>query len=96
MKSSKVVDSKLTRLVEVAAKHIQEQTGLPCTFDKESGKISFTDDSGYTTEMTVGVEMTPSYRVYNTEGEPIMLFDTPVELAETVEGMILSSNIPTL
>ena len=96
MKIVRSRDAKLDRLIEVAAQHIEEQIGLSCSFDTESGKLSFTDDTGHTTEMIVGVEMTPSDRVYNTEGEPIMLFDTPVELAETVEGMILSSNIPTL
>lgn len=96
MQATKVEDKKLNRLVQVAAQHIEEQTGSPCTFDPESGSISCVDAAGNEVKLFVGVEMIPSYRVYATDGTPLMVFDTPVDLAETVEGMLMGDQLTTL
>lgn len=96
MQATKVEDRKLNRLVQIAAEHIEEQTGVPCTFDPESGRMSCVDATGKEVEMFVGVELVPSYRIYTKDGTPFMLFDTPVELAETVEGMVLQHTLATL
>lgn len=87
---------ELYRLVADAAKRIEDATGNPCTFDAATRQLTAVDESGKETTVFVGLEEIPRYMIYTVDGTPFMYFDTPEELTETLEGMLVKHHLTTL
>lgn len=86
----------LFRLVAETTKRIEDATGNPCTFDTERNAVKSIDETGKETVMLVGLEHEPRYMIYTVDGTPFMYFDTPEELTETLEGILIQHHLTTL